>query len=382
MSYFGENFELNYFGKICEYVKQDGKLEMPMDGCSWACALRESQEAPHKYGRTPQGQCPFMDFISAVKEMDAEKVHEILSVRYGKDPEMRAKLLQGDDVMRGAQYGFLLVNIMSAHPRIPMHAKVEEIRAYLAEILRHGVVDLRITDVYQRSGLLRIAQFEHKFIVFGKSLSDVLRDDHGYSESEILVAKRQHAVQHTMPVRMIGMLQDAEDKGLHLVVACLFPHAQNSIHGPSKKLEPLLRLEANAAFFRESRFEGGETLLHLAVRACAYACYGRGKDTGYWRDDEKELQNVLHLFVHRVGLDPLATNAKGQGLMEIMLSVGATRSAKYEMVEALTKANYERNVGVAMALHPRLGKNSVLAALGVDLIRSHVAPHMCAWPAL
>jgi len=263
-----------------------------------------------------------------------------------------------------------------------MHAKVEEIRAYLAEILRHGVVDLRITDVYQRSGLLRIAQFEHKFIVFGKSLSDVLRDDHGYSESEILVAKRQHAVQHTMPVRMIGMLQDAEDKGLHLVVACLFPHAQNSIHGPSKKLEPLLRLEANAAFFRESRFEGGETLLHLAVRACAYACYGRGKDTGYWRDDEKELQNVLHLFVHRVGLDPLATNAKGQGLMEIMLSVGATRSAKYEMVEALTKANYERNVGVAMALHPRLGKNSVLAALGVDLIRSHVAPHMCAWPAL
>ena len=180
----------------------------------------------------------------------------------------------------------------------------------------------------------------------------------------------QHKIQRQSPIHLQDEMRRAmkdADKGLYLVVACLFPHAVKGIYGPNRKLQAVLSVNPSA--FRDVRLEGGDTLLHLAVRSCIYGCFGRANNTGYW--NHKELEQVFVTLVNMAGVDPLVKNAKGE--LASQLAINAPHSFLYDLMETI----FERNLAMAMAFHPRLGKECPLSALDVDIIKTHVVQHMC-----
>ena len=376
--------------------------------CSWGCTEGGDARPFHAHGGAAWGLCPYIDLTKAMGFVDAEGFLDVVVARCAGNPTLRAELLRGDNATRrdGAQYGFLMAHIGHASTLYSSGAqRTAALLAYVDAIARQPGVDLRRVDAYQRSGLLRIAQLRttmadddgddddahdpgRPLLVFRR-----LVEAHGYAEADVRRAIAQERFLNTCPSSLSSptTLQDEEgdDGGLHLMVAALFPHAAAD-EGASAKLRRATAGRRRAAVALARRCpDNGETLLHLAVRSCVYACFGRVCGSQYW--SRRELQAVMALLVDEIGVDPLARNGRGQ-LVTAMLAdapinpylAGSFKALDYARtiqasrvaacVHQLVEHNHARGVAVAMALHARLGRGSPLALLGADLIAAHVAP--------
>jgi len=357
--------------------------------CSWRCTEGGDFHPFHTHG-TPWGLCPYIDLTKAMGYVDADGFLDVVLTRCRGCPTLRAELLRGDNATRrdGAQYGFLMAHIGHTSTLYASAAqRADGLLAYVDAVAGQPGVDLRRVDAYQRSGLLRIAQLKTEEGALDDDeagpLFKRLVEAHGYTEADVRRAVAQERFLNTNPSSLSD--DPGDDGGLHLMMAALFPHA-SAEGGAAAKLR---RATAGRAAVALRRCPNGETLLHLAVRSCVYACFGRVCDSQYW--NRRELQAVVALLVDEVGVDPLARNGRGQLVTATLADApinpylaGSFKALDYgrtiwtsrigAWVHQLVEHNHARGVAVAMALHPRLGRGSPLAQLGPDLMAAHVAP--------
>jgi hypothetical protein len=161
-------------------------------------------------------------------------------------------------------------------------------------------------------------------------------------------------------IRTLGSQVRAQLGEATSVLPALVAMYDRDEHGSSLVQRILAYAPTPAEINAHHAFASGASAMHMAVAP--------DDDFGSFYD-HIEIARGLHALL-RLGGNPLATDALGR------LPQAWCKSQTTPMYEVLATAVNDvraRRRALAMALHPRLGRNSPLRILGLDILRTYIA---------